>query len=870
MNADDRPSGTVTATPPSRERALSPRSSNRFAPGTVVADRYRVIALLGRGGVAEVFRAEDLRLGQQVALKFLPASVATDHETLERLYQEVRLGRRITHPNVCRLHDIVEWEGHHFIAMEYIDGETLSSLLRRIGRLPHDKALDLARDISEGLGAAHDVGVIHRDLKPANVMVDGRGRARITDFGLAEMAEDLAHVRERSGTPAYMAPEQLEAGIATERSDLYALGLILFEIFTGRRRFDATSYDELVAQHASMTPHALQQDTQHLESDVQRVLIRCLQERPEQRPVSIRAVLAQLPQRDVLQAAIDAGDTPSPEMVAEAGDRGDLAPRHAVGALAVLLVLIVGVMLLAPRASLLAIGQFPRSPHSLADRAQEMIAAIGSFPRRDMAASARYNAAFLEFVSQSDRSVDWWQRLRHLRPGPMEYVYRQSPGLLVPSSIDGRVTSNNPPANLPGMVEVRLDGEGRLIWFSTVTQPSAGVRGEPGAVRWDRFFEFAGLELGLAELTEPIWNADVSSDTRVAWLGAHPESSERVRIEAASHEGRPVAFAVFGSWRTALADRPVDRVLGGTPDNSIPPVALLLRVVTLLVAAVLASMNLRQGRSDRRGAFRTAVAIAAILFAGRLVGLDHVPDFVAELNLILYTALPIALAEGATAWLTYVAMEPYVRRFWPQSLTSWNRVITGRVRDPRVGRDLLFGLIGGLVMNLTLSATVLLPTMFEQPQLTPLIGSASSMGELPQFISAVVMRTSDALRIGVSVMSFLFLFLVTTRSRRVAGVALTMVVAIGITYRGENIPIELAAGLLVGATTLALVTRAGLLSFCAAMFVSLVVQALPLTFDISAWYFGRSALVLTLIAALGAYGCHCALAGRSLFKPILD
>src|SRR5262249_6740813 len=176
------------------ESASSPSSpsTSRFAPGTLLAERYRIVAQLGRGGMGEVYRADDLKIGHPVALKFLPHEFASDRMRLERLIAEVRIGRQVSHPNVCRLYDIVEWQGTHFMAMEYVDGEDLASLLRRIGRLPVDKALDIARDLAAGLAAAHDLGVIHRDLKPANVMIDGRGKARITDFGLAAVAGDAS------------------------------------------------------------------------------------------------------------------------------------------------------------------------------------------------------------------------------------------------------------------------------------------------------------------------------------------------------------------------------------------------------------------------------------------------------------------------------------------------------------------------------------------------------------------------------------------------------------------------------------------------------------------------------------------------------
>src|SRR5437870_7617184 len=211
-------SGAPSKRPTSSQYSVS---EGRFLPGRLLAGRYRIIALLGRGGMGEVYRADDLTLGQPVALKFLPEEATRDESLLERFRNEVRIARRVSHPNVCRVYDVGEVDGQTFFTMEYVDGEDLASLLRRIGRLPPDKALDIARQLCAGLAAAHTKDVLHRDLKPENVMLDGRGKIRITDFGLAMLAETLRGDDVRSGTPAYMSPEQLAGREATVRSDYY-------------------------------------------------------------------------------------------------------------------------------------------------------------------------------------------------------------------------------------------------------------------------------------------------------------------------------------------------------------------------------------------------------------------------------------------------------------------------------------------------------------------------------------------------------------------------------------------------------------------------------------------------------------------------
>jgi len=231
----------ILATPTPAPASSHAQRGGGFSPGTVLAERYRIVALLGRGGMGEVYRAEDLKLGNVVALKFLPASLQEDAAALAGFHAEVRNARQVSHPNVCRVYDIGEVNGQHFLTMEYIDGEDLASLLRRIGRLPGDKALETAHQICAGLAAAHDCGLLHRDLKPANIMLDGRGRVRITDFGLALSSDDALGRSETAGTPAYMAPEQIAKGEASVRSDVYSLGLVLYELFTGRLPYQATT-----------------------------------------------------------------------------------------------------------------------------------------------------------------------------------------------------------------------------------------------------------------------------------------------------------------------------------------------------------------------------------------------------------------------------------------------------------------------------------------------------------------------------------------------------------------------------------------------------------------------------------------------------
>ena len=293
--------------------AQSDKRQSRFPPGTILAGRYQILRIIGRGGMGEVFRANDLKLGQAVALKFLPEHMEADEVRLAAFLNEVKTARQISHPNVCRVYDVGEVQGHHFISMEYIDGETLSSLLGRAGKLAYPKALELARQAAAGLAAAHQQGTLHRDLKPSNLMIDHTGRLRITDFGLAgppsvpaarddEAQEDTSGRNMCAGTPAYMAPEQFDGREVAFRTDVYALGLVLYEVFTGKRPFPAVALGDLIAMRRESAPLAPSRIASELEPFVERAVLDCLARDPENRPASAREVAASLSSPDAAAA----------------------------------------------------------------------------------------------------------------------------------------------------------------------------------------------------------------------------------------------------------------------------------------------------------------------------------------------------------------------------------------------------------------------------------------------------------------------------------------------------------------------------------------------------------------------------------------
>ncbi|MCJ7564660.1 MAG: serine/threonine protein kinase, partial [Candidatus Aminicenantes bacterium] len=211
----------------SQTKTLIP-SPAEFSTGALFAGRYQIIEELGRGGMGKVYKALDTKIQEKIAIKVIRPEIARDEKTIHRFRNELKLARQITHRNVCRMHDLGEDRGTHFITMEYVAGENLKRIIRMTGPLTVATALDYSRQICEGLAEAHRLGVIHRDLKPQNIIIDESGTAKIMDFGIARSAlsEGLTGDGMMVGTPDYMSPEQAEGKQSDERSDIYALGLI--------------------------------------------------------------------------------------------------------------------------------------------------------------------------------------------------------------------------------------------------------------------------------------------------------------------------------------------------------------------------------------------------------------------------------------------------------------------------------------------------------------------------------------------------------------------------------------------------------------------------------------------------------------------
>jgi serine/threonine-protein kinase len=844
----------------------------RFVPGMILAERYRIVGLLGKGGMGEVYRADDLKLGQPVALKFLSATYF-DGAALARFHREVRVARRVSHKNVCRVYDIGEVDGHHFLSMEYIKGEELSSLLRRIGRLPSDKAIQIARQICAGLAAAHESAVLHRDLKPSNVMIDEQGNARITDFGLAGLADEFRDYEMAAGTPAYIAPEQLDGKNVTTRSDIYSLGLVLYEVFTGKKAFDAPTIGQLLdLRRSDTTPTTPSSLVQNIDPLVERVILRCLERDPDKRPASALQVAASLPGGDPLAAALAAGETPSPEMVAATPREGVLRPGVALASLAFILVGFVLIVGLSGKVDLHHQVPLEKSPEALREKASAVINKLGYTDRpTDRVYGFSINGDYFRYVLDHDSSRTRWNQLSTGQPALLYFWYRQSPRYLAPLKQENvRATPDDPPLIVSGMVNVSLDTLGRLIKFEAVPpqiDPGSSSEAESSEQTdlWAPLFEEAGLDLASFTETQSKWLPLGNSDARNAWEGKLPTQTQLpIRVEAASYHGKPVYFEIVGPWTRPERMQEFQLRSGG---KVFVIMVIVLCLSLMIVGVLLARKNLHEGRGDRKGALRLAIYVFSALMIS-WVFLAHHYLYFGEFFLLFLPALMSNLYFSALLWLFYIALEPYVRRWWPHRIVSWSRLLAGDFRDPLVGRDILIGSVFGVAItvvnylaHLARGGPALGVSPTFQASLDTLLGLRESVGvffNLP---------ANFAIFLGILYLFLLLLlYLFFRRKEWLSSLVawLLPTVVWGAFYRNLLIGI-LFAGLIYG-LILVVTTRFGLLAMIASQFFTLLFATYPMTWDFSVWYAGSTIFALCAGLAVVIYSFYISLGGQPVFK----
>ena len=706
--------------------------------------------------------------------------------------------------------------------------------------MPQDKGIEFARKICAGLAAAHERGVLHRDLKPSNIMIDGRGQVRITDFGLAALAAEIPLSDLRSGTPAYMSPEQKAGKEVTTRSDLYSLGLVLHEMFTGKRRTSTQT-----------NPSDLVKD---LDPAVERVILRCLEEEPKRRPSSALSVAMALPGGDPIAAALAAGETPSPEMVAASGEKEGFGVRAAVLCFAGVIVALAAMVFFSAKTTLLGVAPLPLPPDALAFQAREMLKQFGYTEAPVDSAYGFYSSpdqdAYLRYFQQHDFANGWAPLARH-QPALTRFFYRTSPDYLLPRTpgedftapLNGFVQPEDPPNTEPGMIRISLDANGKLVELNA--RPPFVLSGTEHAPDWNGLLTAAGLDPARFSAVAAQSIPPMFADSVMAWTRSYASGPpDQIRVQAAAWRGRPVFFAITGPWNVPASPT--------TPNADQISTILLngLLIAVTLTAAFVAWRNLRLGRVDRKGAWVIARAIFALAILRWVLIATHRPSF-GEVYLLARTASAAVFAAGILAVL-YLAIEPYVRRNWPDALISFARFTSSRFRDPLVASHILVGLAVGMAMMVV--GYALLLASHQQLETFPvedLNGFRFLYGSLlaaPQFVAF----TNTAL-----ILILVLLRLVLRRTWLVD----VVVVAVFVLTAGFGSPIAMLDVALGTILNLWVLRRFGVLAQAAFLVTLFLRHNLPWT--PASWYVSYSLTTPLVVAAVSGWALYTILASRT-------
>jgi serine/threonine-protein kinase len=598
-----------------------------------------------------------------------------------------------------------------------------------------------------------------------------------------------------------MAPEQFAGKRMTERTDLYALGLVLHELFTGQRLFAASTDDDAGAPAVDLAP------------EIQRIIDACVQRDPARRPSSARAVAAMLP----------------------GVSRKTLGVLRPVVASLLLAGVVAGTAAVSSRAAALTVApsEVPKSAEALAERARSIVAAVG--------------------VPESAADEEFWFRPDPVRPG-VRFIYRQSTALLIPQNLFHVVTEVDPPADRAGMTTVTLDSQGQLIDFDRVPVGSLMHPPAGGPIDWRAVFAAAGLKVD--EFVPAAANApssDGRDDVRT-WVRRSPSAPQRVTTGAV--EGHLTRFSVETEGSASgMARNPF--ATGRTAPVEVTTWAFVALI--FVSATLVARRNLRIGRGDRRAARTLAIVISGNSMLFEILRAHHVPSALEELR-FAFGACAWALLWGLFVWIVYISLEPYIRRAWPHTLTSWNHLLCGRMTDPLIGRDALIGLLAGVVR--TGMAVGHAGMAHRPPPLLFFTGALESLRSGRQFVSmAIVGAMHGAVGYGLGTLFLVFLVRLAVRRTWIA-VMIVALLAIPLGFWAGDSPPPAAWEMawMVGGMTFGLVVlmRVGLLAHVVMLMITLLIAVTPVTLDVHAWYFGTSLVTLLLITAAALYGFFAA------------
>jgi hypothetical protein len=579
---------------------------------------------------------------------------------------------------------------------------------------------------------------------------------------------------------------------------------------------------------------------------VERLIRRCMERDPNARPASVSQLALALPGGDPLAATLAAGETPSPEMVAASGSKEGLRPEIAWGILAFIILGTFATLWMNDRIFLHRRIPFTKSPDALVERSREIIKKAGYSEKfTDSAYGFERNSDLLRYIEVSDKTANRW---KNLDANAILFWYRQSP---IPfESSRGVVSLNNPPVHSPGEVLIKLDAEGRLV-SSLFVPPQPRSGGNASSPNWPVLFTEAGLDPAQWTPTDSQEDPPYYADTVAAWKSlASNKPGAPSLIVAAALRGKPVSFEIKGPWT-------------GTGQTSLQATqgigSLTFFLLMIAIGLFFARRNLRLGRGDRRNATRLALFTIGFRLVCRAFGWHYSPTIAGPIAL----EIGVALFMAGFIWIFYTAMEPFVRRQWPQVLVSWARLISGDWRDSLVARDCLVGCAFGIFMlDIARLEMYLVPSWLGHPELSPPaeLNGRTVLGTR-FFISALMDMFGAPLLLTFFAIFLIFLLRILVRNQK-AVIAIPLILTVGICIATN--PASLPAFLVIAALLIFVLMRFGLVTFLVLLFISGLFGNTPATLDTSAWYFGYGFATLAIFAAIVLYAFRTSLGSRPL------
>ena len=476
---------------------------------------------------------------------------------------------------------------------------------------------------------------------------------------------------------------------------------------------------------------------------------------------------------------------------------------------------------------------------------------------------------YIFYVLRTDHSANRWDALSNAYFPSLRFWYRTSPRNLETLGAEWTPQFGDPPMTVSGMTSVVLDVQGHLTQFTMVTPQVDEAQGTSDRMDWNRFFEAAGLDANTFKSTPSQWVPNGYADERKAWEGPMPGRPEiTLRVEAAGYRGRPAFFQIVGPWTRRPREAPP-----GQTGRGIIRFGLFLIVFALSIGGLLlARYNIRNGRGDRRGATRIALVLVGTMFVAWVLGARHWLEPLTELGHFVQDFAASQLLYAGIMWLIYLALEPYVRRYSPEILMSWSRLLGGRFRDPRVGRDILVGIAAGVLVALARCALLLLPALFGAAP-PPLRGlSLDFLLTTRHALSALLRMPPTALFNGMLItLSFALARMLVKRTWPAALISGILLAFVLVTDAGtEQIGLNLLFAAVVSLVYVLVLVHYGMFAQMMAFLTNFILTQGGLTADFSKLYAPTSTWLLLLIVGLAAFGFYASRAGEPLFGTAFD